>query len=447
MESVKTNDVNEKKLIEAMQYVMQGKMYYFENSSTVSKLSMDAWNQFADFICNERRESLLNMNDILKNVMDMDFVHGLIKNMEHQNQTIEALASNSKQLALSMEDVATRAQVIAENSNSASKLTHNGKEVIAKTADFVDVSFVSMESINIKMKEVLQQAKQIGDIVNIIKSIAKQTNLLALNAAIESARAGEHGKGFAVVANEVNKLADNTKDSVTKIEQNIMQLQEAVETSVADMQDACIKLDTGKTLSKNSLELINEIDVVMDNINNEVAQIAANNEEQNATTEEMAAATDELTKQTSLLLSEAEKTGEGIFHLSKEVENSRNKLTAGAINMSLRDSVKIYIVDHLLWCWRVYNMILGYTQIDKIGDHKTCRLGGWYYSVTDSKILDNTSFKELELPHIQLHQYAREAVEAYNKGDKKRAEEILERMKHCSDSVIKHLNNIVAQVG
>lgn len=54
-----------------------------------------------------------------------------------------------------------------------------------------------------------------------ISNIASQTNLLALNAAIEAARAGENGKGFAVVAEEVRKLAEQSSNTVSKIQKTI----------------------------------------------------------------------------------------------------------------------------------------------------------------------------------------------------------------------------------
>ncbi|WP_419897964.1 methyl-accepting chemotaxis protein [Roseomonas sp. USHLN139] len=79
-------------------------------------------------------------------------------------------------------------------------------------------------------------AQKIGDVVQLISSIAGQTNLLALNATIEAARAGEAGKGFAVVASEVKSLASQTAHATGEIAAQIGQVQAAVQEAVAAIQ-------------------------------------------------------------------------------------------------------------------------------------------------------------------------------------------------------------------
>ena len=69
--------------------------------------------------------------------------------------------------------------------------------------------------------------KEVSEMVEAISAIAEQTNLLALNAAIEAARAGEQGKGFAVVSEEVRKLAEQSSNSATSIQETVKKVQSA----------------------------------------------------------------------------------------------------------------------------------------------------------------------------------------------------------------------------
>jgi methyl-accepting chemotaxis protein len=89
------------------------------------------------------------------------------------------------------------------------------------------------------MAELANAATRIGEVVNLISSIAGQTNLLALNATIEAARAGEAGRGFAVVASEVKSLAGQTARATEEIAGQVG----AIQSAAADATDAITQVN------------------------------------------------------------------------------------------------------------------------------------------------------------------------------------------------------------
>lgn len=68
--------------------------------------------------------------------------------------------------------------------------------------------------VNHEIEEINEMANQIFEVSKIIESIAGSTKMLGLNASIEAARAGNAGRGFGVVAGEINKLSDQSKNTV-----------------------------------------------------------------------------------------------------------------------------------------------------------------------------------------------------------------------------------------
>lgn len=145
------------------------------------------------------------------------------------------------------------------------------------------------------MRGLAEAARKIGDVVELISTIAGQTNLLALNATIEAARAGEAGKGFAVVASEVKTLANQTGRATGEISSQIGTIQ----TAVRDAVEAIASID-------GTIKRISEISAV---IAAAVEQQGAATLEISRNTQEAAKGTEEVTKTIALVKNDAADTG------------------------------------------------------------------------------------------------------------------------------------------
>jgi len=125
---------------------------------------------------------------------------------------------------------------VTSSAKEAETMIQSGEKSVGSNVDlienlnrFIQDRFAEFDADRESISVVVQQAKSLSSLVDLIKNISSQTNLLALNAAIEAARAGEVGRGFAVVADEVRKLSGETDHAVSKIQEGISNVAKSIE--------------------------------------------------------------------------------------------------------------------------------------------------------------------------------------------------------------------------
>jgi len=191
--------------------------------------------------------------------------------LEHSAGTLTRSAERSTELsttvAAASEVASTNVQSVAsateQLSSSINEISRQVQESARVASEAVGQARLTTE----RVSELSKAATRIGDVVELINTIAGQTNLLALNATIEAARAGEAGRGFAVVASEVKALAEQTAKATGEIGQQITGIQSATQDSVSAIRDI-----------SGTIEKLSEIS----------STIAAAVEEQGAATQEIA---------------------------------------------------------------------------------------------------------------------------------------------------------------
>jgi len=157
--------------------------------------------------------------------------------LEASASTLSSTADHTQELttmvAAASEEASTNVQSVAsateELSSSVNEISRQVQESARMAGDAVDQA----RKTNDRVGELAKAAARIGDVVELINTIAGQTNLLALNATIEAARAGEAGRGFAVVASEVKALAQQTAKATGEIGQQVADIQAATQESVS----------------------------------------------------------------------------------------------------------------------------------------------------------------------------------------------------------------------
>lgn len=275
----------------------------------------------------ERRKARLEMADnfevSVKGVVDM--VASAATEMDATSKSVANMAEGNKIklkiLSTQIDGTGRNVQMVSSATTELSSAINEISRQIAR-ATHITATAVEDSKLADQTAQGLSSASfKIGEVVEMINSIASQINLLALNATIEAARAGEAGKGFAVVASEVKNLAGQTTKATEEISQYINAIQSSTAETVDVIKTIGEKIYEINAISGTIAAAVEEQGAATKDIANNVQQAAHSSEqvtkntadvsqssaETGAAATQMIVASGELSQQAEILRSEVDK--------------------------------------------------------------------------------------------------------------------------------------------
>ncbi|MEM7781237.1 MAG: methyl-accepting chemotaxis protein [Pseudomonadota bacterium] len=236
--------------------------------------------------------------------------------MERASANVTAAAAATDEFALSIGEISQQASASASLARDASTL---------------------VSSANARMTELSNAAVEIGEIIELIQTIAQRTNLFALNASIEAARGGEAGRGFAVVASEVKELAMQTSNATSSVTERITAMQDSSRSSASDLssivdqigelEKAAVMIATAvDQQSVSGDELARNIDTVASGS----AQISERLTQLRGASQETGSAADDVVASAEALGQHAEELRDKAGRFISDVRRSAHELDLGA---------------------------------------------------------------------------------------------------------------------
>jgi len=389
-------------------------------------------------------KTMLDINGAVGQMTGMTSIREMLQRIQEQTPQIANMSAQAQEMGAAATETASSAANAASFVEQSLTTAASGVDKIKQAIDFVERSFAQFEQVSHQVQSVLDSMSEIEQIVSVIAGVADQTNLLALNAAIEAARAGEQGRGFAVVADEVRKLAEHTKTSVTDIGQKIEHLSQNSSRTASDIRSLSHMMLEGKSVMQVAGQEVEEILHHVVTISDDIQQIAAGSQEQSAVIEEFANIIGLVSESANRTEHVANQTGEGVYAISQQLGEIRTRQIQSVPVITNNQALELSKTDHLLWTWRIYNMLLGYEHVDPstVGNHHDCRLGRWAEGPETTKLRTNATFLKLSAPHERVHELARQAAHAYNQGNMNEAEKLLDQMSQSSQDVVGLLNEL-----
>lgn len=314
---------------------------------------LEAYREANDF------ELIDKVSDAMDEVTEVDEIGSLLSVVDQTSEETSEVRNATHILHDSVVEISTTAK---EANDKTIKMVEQAKDSQATVETSLTNFLTAIDEFQQSSEHfhaLIEKVDNISEVIDFIKSIADETNLLALNASIEAARAGEHGKGFAVVADEVRKLAEQTKESVENITNEMVQIQQETTNVGATIDEFSENLHEQVEQTNVSLRAIDlimgQIREIMDSMN-DIARIT---EDGTMASEKIKARVDTLQKHIERTKQLATLTGKAIYQAGVGINDIRVNTLVQIKNPTEKQLERVNQTEQRVVNWLRYNEELG----------------------------------------------------------------------------------------
>ena len=261
-----------------------------------------------------------------------DVVNAMAK---EEDVIVVRLISNLETAMASIGEVAIFARDSTRAAAEATKSTESAMETVQATLIGMNAIRETISEMEKRIKRLGERSQEISQIVNLINTISERTHVLSLNAAMQAAMAGEAGRGFAVVAEEVQRLAENSRQATGQIANLVQNIQVETNDTIATVNKTIEQVVKESELAHNAGERMRETHEATARLVRLVATIATSSAEQTKIASVLRAAADEIAQFT-------EKTAEQLVAQNQSAASlvSASQKLVGAISVFKLPSIE-----------------------------------------------------------------------------------------------------------
>ncbi len=273
----------------------------------------------------QRKADMINLADEFESAIGeiVETVSSASTELEASASTLTTTAVRSQELTIKVaaasEEASTNVQSVASATEELTSSVNEISRQVQESARIASEAVDQARMTNGRVGKLSEAAARIGDVVELINTIAAQTNLLALNATIEAARAGAAGRGFAVVASEVKALAEQTSKATGEIAQQIDGIQSATRDSVGAIKEISGTIERLSEISSTIAAAVEEQGAATQEISRNVQQAALGTMQVSSHITDVEHGASETGSASSQVLSAAQSLSNGSNRLKLEV--------------------------------------------------------------------------------------------------------------------------------